>query len=324
MVKLFINVLFIKILLFSFSVNAQDVEFSQLFADRMYLNPAYAGMDYCPRFLVAYRNQWPGVQLPYVTYTAAFDKYIESLHGGIGIRIMKDDQGGGVFNQLSADLIYAYKTKIFSDFSLSFALEVSLFQKSLNTRDLTFYNMIDPVQGAIYPNTEYVDQEKFNSIDFSSGILLNYKRNFIGFSASHIPQNMVANHNEYLPLKLTANIVTIITFDKNDTKRNKFILEPNIVFIRQQNMNMLYSGTYFDINQMSFGLFLRQNFRLHLDALVASYHLQINKLELGYSYDITLSKFYGQTLGSHELSIIYILPCDKKIRKYNTISCPSF
>jgi type IX secretion system PorP/SprF family membrane protein len=306
------------------SISAQDVQFSQLFADKLYLNPAYAGKDYCPKFVISHRNQWPGIQFPYLTYNASFDKYIESLHGGIGIRLMKDDQGGGVFNQISADLIYAYQTRIFKDITLNFALEVSLFQKSINTRDLTFYNMLDPLQGSIYPNTEYIDHEKFNTIDFSSGILISYKKNFFGFSASHIPQNMIDGHNQYLPFKLTFHYGTIIMFDKNDTKQNKFILEPNIVFIRQQNMNSLYYGTYFDINAMSFGIFLRHNLKLHFDALVASYHLRIKKLEIGYSYDITLSRFYGQTLGSHELSLIYILPCDKKIRKYNTISCPSF
>jgi len=72
---------------------AQDVQFSQIFADRLYLNPAYAGADYCPRLVVSYRNQWPGVQSPYVTYSASFDQYSEALHGGYGIRLMKDDQG---------------------------------------------------------------------------------------------------------------------------------------------------------------------------------------------------------------------------------------
>jgi hypothetical protein len=184
--------------------------------------------------------------------------------------------------------------------------------------------MIDPVEGAIYPNTESLGLEKFNTIDFSSGLLYTFKKNFIGLSVSHIPQNMVEDHNAYLPLKITAHIGKIIPVDKNDSKRNKLVLEPNLIFIKQQNLNMLYYGTYFDVNQFVFGLFYRQNIKFHLDALILSFHLRFNKLETCYSYDISLSKFYGQSFGSHELSIAYILACDKKIRKYNTISCPSF
>jgi type IX secretion system PorP/SprF family membrane protein len=306
------------------TVYSQDVQFSQLFADRLYLNPAYAGMDYCPRFTLSHRNQWPGVQFPYLTYSASFDKYIESLEGGLGIRIMEDNQGGGTFNQFSADLIYSYKARFTQNTTLNLALEISLYQKSQNTRDLVFYNMIDPLQGSIYPNTEFIDQEKFSTIDFSLGSLFFYKKNFFGLVISHIPQNMVPNHNDYLPFKITAHMGSIIQLDRNDTKQNKFIIEPNIVFIKQQGFNLIYYGTYFDVNNSSFSLFYRQNLKFHLDAMIASYHIRMNKFEIGYSYDITLSKFYGHSLGSHELSLAYILACDKKIRKYNTISCPSF
>ncbi len=308
----------------SYSGFAQEVQFSQLFADRMYLNPAYAGIDYCPRFLVEYRNQWPGVQFPYVTYNATFDKYVESLHGGIGLRIMKDDQGGGTFNQLSADLIYAYEAKIRDKMLLRFAFEASVFQQSTNFNDLVFSSMIDPAQGIIFPSGESFSQDKFISPDFSAGILFRYDKYFFGFSANHIPQNLVAGHNEYLPLKLTAHLGAIIPVFKNDPKQANFSFEPNIVFIKQQNLNMLYYGTYFDIKEMSFGLFYRQNIEFHFDALVASFHMRLKKMTIGYSYDVTLSKFIKQTLGAHELSLVYLIPCNKKIRNYNTISCPSF
>jgi len=300
------------------------MQFSQIFADKMYLNPAYAGIDYCPRFMLSHRNQWPGLQFPYLTYNATFDKYIESLKGGIGIRFMKDEQGSGVFNQLSLDLIYSYHVKLSQKASLKFAFETSLFQKSQNTTDLVFYNMLDPVQGNIYPNSESINQEKFSTIDFSSGILFNYNRNFFGLSVAHIPQNLVEGHNEFLPLKLTAHVGTVIPLDKNDSKQIKFIFEPNLVVISQKGQTLIQYGTYFDINQLSFGLFYKHNMQFRINDLIASFHMRFSKFEFGYSYDVYLFNRYGQTLNSHEISIVYILPCDKKIRKYNTISCPSF
>jgi len=303
---------------------AQDVQFSQLFADRLYLNPAYAGADYCPRLALSYRNQWPGVQFPYVTYSASFDKYSPALSGGFGIRLMNDKQGSGTFKQLNADFIYSYHVKLSKTIAAKFALQASVYQKSMSTRDLVFRNMIDPVQGVIYPNAEGVADENFLSPDFSAGILLNYNNYFFGFSASHIPHTIVENHNEYLPMKYLAHAGAIIPIKKNGANESSYILEPNVIYINQQNINMLYYGMYFDINKMSVGLFYRQNLELHFDAMVLSYHLNVNNLVISYSYDVTLSKFIGQTLGSHELSLTYLFSCDKKIRKYNTISCPSF
>ncbi len=316
--KIFIFFQFVQIL------KAQDVQFSQLFADRLYLNPAYAGADYCPKLALSYRNQWPGVQYPYVTYSASIDKYIPVLSGGLGFRIMNDKQGSGTFNQLGADIIYSYHVNISRKLTAKFAIQASVFQRNMNVRDLIYPNMIDPVQGIVYPNSEGLTDQSFITPDFSAGILLNYKKYFIGFSANHIPHNLIENHSEYFPMKYTVHGGTLIPIDNNDSKKANFVLEPNIVFINQQSMNMLYYGMYFDIYKASIGAFIRNNIELHFDAMILSFHLNINNLVISYSYDVTLSRFIGQSLGSHELSLTYLFACDKKIRNYNTISCPSF
>ncbi len=38
---------------------AQDAHFSQYYANPLYLNPAFAGSDICPRVTLNYRNQKP-------------------------------------------------------------------------------------------------------------------------------------------------------------------------------------------------------------------------------------------------------------------------
>jgi type IX secretion system PorP/SprF family membrane protein len=311
-------------LVFQTEIIAQEVQFSQLFADRLYLNPAFAGIYYCPKFMAGYRNQWPGVQFPYVTYNATFDKYSVFMHGGIGVRVMKDEQGQGTFSQFSADLIYSYHVTIGKYLKTKFAFEASLYQKNMSTSHLIFPDMIDPVQGNIYQTTENIPQENFLSPDFSTAFLIHYRNYFVGFSASHIPQNIVENHNEYLPLKITAHAGALIPVLKDGVGKTNFFLEPNIVFIHQQTSNVLYYGMYFDMSAMSVGLFVRQNLEFHFDALVVSYHINFNKITVGYSYDVQLSGMIKQTLGTHEISLAYQLACDKKIRNYNTISCPSF
>jgi type IX secretion system PorP/SprF family membrane protein len=320
---------FRKLVLLFFFINslsgtAQDVQFSQVFADRLYLNPAFAGIDYCPRISLSYRNQWPGTGHPFTTYSFSFDKFSESFNGGLGVRIMKDVQSGGIFSQFSADLIYAYHAKISRKTWFNLAFELSIYQKEQNTQNLVFSSMIDPALGIIFPNMESFHHEKFVSPDFSAGILVGYTNYFFGISATHIPQNIVDEHNLYLPFKFSAHIGGIFKWDKLDKKRPGIVFEPNLIFIKQQDVNLLYYGTYFDIHQMSFGLFYRQNLKLRYDAMVVSCHLHLSDLVIGYSYDITLSKFFGQTLGAHEISLSYILSCDRKIRKYKTISCPTF
>ena len=64
----------IVMLVLSFSVKAQDIEFSQFYANRLYLNPALAGSEFAPVASISYRNQWPQNNKAFVTYTASFDQ----------------------------------------------------------------------------------------------------------------------------------------------------------------------------------------------------------------------------------------------------------
>ena len=306
-----------------FSVWAQDVHFSQLFADRLYLNPAYAGTSYCPRINLSYRNQWPGAQFPYQTYSLTFDQYAERLQGGWGMRLMKDDQGG-VFKQFSADFIYDHQVKFGINSSLSLAFEVSVYQRSIDANKLIFADMIDPRYGVIYGNTENINIQPLLTPDFSASALYKYKNYFAGINVSHIPQNLVQDHNVYLPMKIVAHAGAAIPVFKNDPKNPVYVFEPNIVYINQQNFNMLYYGIYFDVSKIAFGTFIRQDLKMHFDALVLSFHIDVKQMKIAYGYDATLSRFIKKSWGSHELSIVYLFNCRKKIKDYGTISCPDF
>ena len=184
--------------------------------------------------------------------------------------------------------------------------------------------MIDARLGVIYPNSENINIQPLLTPDFSAGILYKYKYYFAGINVSHIPQNIVQDHNVYLPMKYTFHAGAAIPVYKTDPKIPVYVLEPNIVFVQQQNFSMLYYGMYFDISKIALGAFLRQNLKMHFDALILSFHIDIKQIKIGYSYDLTLSRFYKQTLGTHELSLVYLFNCRKKIKDYGTISCPNF
>jgi type IX secretion system PorP/SprF family membrane protein len=52
---------FVILLSFPSIIEAQDPYFAQFYANRVYLNPAYAGFDPGTTVLINYRNQWPGI-----------------------------------------------------------------------------------------------------------------------------------------------------------------------------------------------------------------------------------------------------------------------
>ncbi|MCG8577246.1 MAG: type IX secretion system membrane protein PorP/SprF, partial [Flavobacteriales bacterium] len=46
---------------------SQDPEFTQFYANPIYLNPAFAGSHGCPRLNLNHRNQWPSISGAFVT-----------------------------------------------------------------------------------------------------------------------------------------------------------------------------------------------------------------------------------------------------------------
>ena len=42
-------------------IQAQDAMFSQYYANPLYLNPAFAGTNVCPRLAFHFRDQWPSM-----------------------------------------------------------------------------------------------------------------------------------------------------------------------------------------------------------------------------------------------------------------------
>jgi len=90
--KTFLRLFVVLLIVFvgSNNVQAQDPQFTQFYANPIYLNPAFAGSNGCPRFAMNYRNQWPSLSGNYVTYSASYDQYFKNINGGIGVIGMHD------------------------------------------------------------------------------------------------------------------------------------------------------------------------------------------------------------------------------------------
>ena len=111
---------------------AQDPAFSQFYANPLFMNPAMAGVEGPAKVYVGYRNQWPGATDPYSTYHASYEQYITSLQGGVGVHVINDRQGAGIFNSISLDAIYSYHLRVSSDLMVTGGFQASVGQRNMN------------------------------------------------------------------------------------------------------------------------------------------------------------------------------------------------
>ena len=312
-------------------VSAQDVAFSQFYANPVYLNPALAGNRLCPRVMLNYRNQYPKLGGNYVTYNASYDMYSRKLSGGIAVLANADMTGP--LGSLAGSAVYSYYLKISQKLTMNAALQAGYFQYRLNWDKLIFEDMIVPGTGEVIPGltTEVQPPKlKVGDVDFSSGMVFGYDGTYyLGAAVHHITSPDLAFYQgniSRLAPKLTLHAGALFNLRQATIpgkENDNLSLSPNIVYMQQGNFHQLNGGMYLNVFPFVTGLWLRHNFE-NPDALIALLGFQQPNYKIGYSFDYTLSQMGMQAGGAHEISFVWFLPCPKKEFNYKAIKCPSF
>ena len=309
-------------LLGTLSVFAQDPQFTQFYANPLYLNPAFAGTARCPRVSLNYRNQWPALSGTFVTTSASYDQDVRGLMGGLGLLVTSDQAGKGTLNTTTVSGIYSYTQAISRKFSLKAGFEATYFQKSLDWSKLTFGDQIDPRQGFIYATNDVPRGGSVSNADFSAGLLGYTDIFFVGFAANHLtePNESLIVGTSKLPLKITAHAGASIPLGmRGKYGEPKTKLSPNILYQQQGAFRQLNLGMYVDHGPIMAGVWYRSR-----DAFIALIGFHTDHLKFGYSYDVTTSKLTTATAGSHEISLTLQFDCKRKHRRVRTIPCPTF
>jgi type IX secretion system PorP/SprF family membrane protein len=304
-------------------IYAQDPTFTQFYANPLYLNPAFAGSNKCPRISMNYRNEWPNLSGNYVTYSTSYDKYVKNIKGGIGLLATYDQQGRGTISTSMLGLIYSYHLKVNRKFTLLFGARAAYYQKSLDVTKLTFGDMIDPRKGFIYNTGDILQNANRQFFNASIGALGFSKNFYAGIALHHINQpneSMITNGSSPQKMRITSHAGAIITLVKGARGTKSTTLMPNIIFQYQQGFMEMNIGTYVKHGNLTFGTWFRNK-----DAFILSLGIQTKTFRVGYSYDITVSKLNnGISYGSHEVSMGFNLSCGEKPTAFRSLSCPSF
>ena len=321
MIKNFIvrtGVISVLLLTFTNSAFAQDPEFTQFYANPLYLNPAFAGTAHCPRVSLNYRNQWPGISGSFVTTSASYDQHVDGLSGGVGLLVWNDRAGEGTLTTTNVSGIYSYQIPVTRRFSIKAGLQATWAQKKVDWSKLTFGDMIDARRGFIYTTNEVQRNEPANYVDFSAGVLGFSEKYFVGFAVNHLaePDESVIEGTSPLPRKYTFHAGAVLPVE---SKGEPASLSPNILVQKQQDFLQINFGMYFSKGPIIGGLWYRNQ-----DSFIALLGFQTGILKFGYSYDITISKLTNTTAGSHEFSTGLQFDCKPRKRRFRTISCPSF
>jgi len=309
-------------IILSTSAIAQDPEFSQFYSNPLYLNPAFAGSNNCPRVALNYRNQWPAISGSFVTQSVSYDQRLGYNKGaGIGL-LVTNDVAAKTLRTLNASAIFSYHLPITRKFAIRVGFQATFFQKSLDWSKLSFSDQIDSRRGFVYTSQDVQNGTgKRTGVDFSGGILGFSKNFYFGFVAHHVtqPNESLVMSESNLPLKLTGHMGAVIPLRKSRYKKSTTKISPNILYRNQGTFQQLNLGVYVNKGPIWTGVWYRNG-----DAFIVLLGIQTDLIRLGYSYDVTTSQLTLATAGSHEVSFSMNFTCKPPKRRYRTISCPSF
>jgi len=309
-------------------LRGQDMHFTQFYASPLYLNPAFAGAE-CTRASLTYRNQWPGIYKTYKSYLLGIDHFFQNNNVGVGLLIGNDVAGSGNLRTTIINPMVAYQFKVNRELFMRAALQPGISMRTINFNDLLFGDQI------YYGSTKEQPTQSKTFFDMGAGVLAYTIKYWGGFSIYHInrpDETLMGIEGATLPIKYTLHggIKFILNEDEKDEAHRKSV-SPVFHYRGQQKFDQLDIGAYYTHSTVSFGIWYRGIPVKHYkpgypnnDAIALILGFKTRNLNIGYSFDITISQLAGFSRGAHEVTLSYRSCKSKKRKKKLQVPCPKF
>jgi type IX secretion system PorP/SprF family membrane protein len=330
------------------TVTAQDPQFSQFYAAPLYLNPALAGSTGQARAGINYRNQWPAIDANFTTISAYFDYFIEDKNSGVGVLLTRDREGLAGLRSTSLALQYSYELKISDKLGFRPGFQAALFNRDVNFGKLTFGDQFDPSTG------DFINQptaETFNTnfsktfVDLSAGGVLFTKVAWLGIAANHLntPNQSIIDENSPLPVKLSVHggfkyfMKPGVVGNGVYAREAERSVAPAFQYRHQGKFDQMDLGLYFTFEPIVIGSWYRGVPFKNVNGFVNNESIVFllgfvklgakDAINIGYSFDYTISKLGSASGGAHEFSLVYTWPMRnprKPPKDKLMIPCPDF
>ncbi len=277
----------------------QEEQYTQFMHYKLGLNPAYAGKDGAPSLSALVRSQWLGIDGAPQTQLITFNTPLMNNRAGVGATVTR--QTIGVTENYTVDGNYAYHLRLGRGY-LGIGIQASVRLMRVDFAELTGTQPID-TDGAIPASyqSKYVP-------NFGAGLYYTGKNMYVGLS---VPRLMASN-------------IDLASSNSNEEVQHlylmggvKFSLSEKIQ-LQPQLLLKYVAGTPFD-GDVNLSLVFSEKITTGVsyrlggskessigESVSVLFGAQISeRLMLGASYDLTLSKLKNYNTGSIEVVIRY-------------------
>ena len=329
------NILLLSLFFTTLGAKAQDPMFSQYWTSPLYLNPGLAGSVAQPRLIFNSRMQWAKLPKAFTTYSASADYLVDEWSSAFGLLVMTDKAGSANLRNTSLQGTYAAKIRLTESWVFSPAVTFGYGSRSIDFDKLVFGDQI--IHNGPTSDDALSHMGNRGYFDFSSGAVIYNKTFWAGFSAYHInePNYSFLGEDAKLPMRMSAHAGFRIPIKHSVLSKSKFSsIAPSFVYKQQGQFRQFDIGANVIFDPVMAGLWYRgmptsknYNEQASQDAIIFILGLNLKFIEVGYSYDFTISDIGPQSGGSHEVSVSLLLPDmkpNKVKRRDKILPCPNY
>jgi type IX secretion system PorP/SprF family membrane protein len=298
--RLFIFISFLVTVNFGASAQ-QDPEFSQFMFNKMYYNPAYAGVEGLTRFNLLLRSKWTGYSSTFdgsggapTTEVLTISSPIYKIKSGFGAYILNDNLGN--LNNLAFQASYAYHVAV-KDAKLSFGVSAGFFSQSI---DFDKYRPSDP-------NDPLIGEGKETNVkpDMGLGVFYQGKKLYLSASVAHLLSPSFNFGLDELRNTLEPTVTFMGGYDYNINYN--LILTPSVLVQSDFNKVLLNLGVVGTYNDKFWGG-ITYKYQESVAIILGMGLLKDNSLHLGYGFDYIVHNQEAKQPTSNEIRLSYALP----------------
>jgi len=306
---------------------AQDVFFSQAYANRQADNPAWVGVvdDYSAT--LGYRTQFPQLAGAFETVQLAADWRLPKpgLHHALGLLVSQDRAGAVGYTRFGATAQYAYHTRLTRTLALSGGAQVGYGRQRVGYDNLTFGDQYSA--DGTYTGVTAESLTSFPPVNYLTvgvGGVLYAEQFWVSLSGQHLRLALSGGYKLFLQKPA----------GYGRGEQREISLTPTLGYTRQGGSQRSEAGAYFTADPVTVGALYRNLASpdlgtQHVVALVAG--VAYGDLRLGYSYDVGVSQLASDLGGAHEITLT-LRAFDKlesafrrlRRRDYPISPCPNF
>jgi len=329
---------------------AQDPRFSQFYASPLQLNPAMTGVFAGQwRATINYRDQWASIlnNNPFRTMAASFDMRYNVLkrdYVAFGVSVLGDQSGVSNFRQTRGNISASYLKQVGgsgygpgSQYLVA-GTQVGLGQNSFDYTNLWFSEQFDNESEILNTNNsngENAYDATAVFLDINAGLLWyavidDNTSVYAGGAINHVNApniTLLDGQNEVLYMRWVGHAGGEIPLSSELSLLPAFaVMGQGPSLSASAGANIRYTNNDWNEIAIRMGLWTHISNKFetgfHTDAITFAAILELDRWNLGFSYDINASSLTSATnsRGAYELSLIYTQPENRRVR----VSCPNF